>query len=578
MSEKKLLLGNAAVARGLYEAGCRFVSSYPGTPSTEITEYTAEYKEIYAEWAPNEKVAAEAAIGASIGGGRSFCGMKHVGFNVAADPLFISSYTGVNGGLIIAVADDSGMHSSQNEQDSRFYARSAHVPMLEPSDSAECVAFVKKAFEMSEAYDTPVMLRVLTRIAHSRSLVEPGAQEAVPLRDYVKNPAKFVMMPGFARGRHVVVEERENRLKAEIASLGLNRIEWADRKIGVVCAGAVYNYVKEALPEASVLKLGLVYPIDEALIREFAEGVETLYVIEELEPYFEDAIKALGIAVSGKEKTGLQGELFVRKIAHQFADAPNPGPAETTGIPNRPPVLCPGCPHRAVFYTLNKMKLTVSGDIGCYTLGALPPLSAMDSEICMGASIGLASGLEKARGKEFAKKTVAVIGDSTFVHSGVTGLINVVYNRSNTTVLILDNSTTGMTGHQPNPSTGVTIRGEISTQLDIVKLCEAIGVPSIRVVDPHELKVLQSTIAEELEKDCPSVIVVRRPCVLLSKQKLPIYRVDQEKCIHCGACMKLGCPAIEKTGADIHINPALCVGCGQCGSVCPVGAMNPQKL
>ena len=432
---------------------------------------------------------------------------------------------------------------------------------------------MKKAYDISECYDTPAMLRLVTRVAHARSFAETGARKDVPLKEYRKNPQKYVMMPGFARPRHVAVEQREIRLRDEIAKWDLNRIEWADTKTGVVCSGSAYNYVKEALPEASVLKLGLVYPLDEKIIREFAEGVDTLYIIEELEPVFEDAIRAMGIPVSGKDKTGLQGELSVRKIGQLFAGEPDLGPSETAGIPQRPPVLCPGCPHRAVFYTLRKMGVTVAGDIGCYTLGALPPLSAMDSEICMGAAIGMASGLERARGTEFARHSVAVIGDSTFVHSGITGLINAVYNRNMTTVLILDNSTTGMTGHQPNPATGKTLRGEVSVRLDLEKLCDAIGVSSVRTVDPHDLKTLQTVIAEELSRECTSVIIARRPCALLTKKKGPLHRVVPEKCIHCGGCMKLGCPAIIQSDGEIQIDSALCVGCGQCRSVCPTSAI-----
>lgn len=572
----ELLLGNEAIARGAWEAGVRVATAYPGTPSTEITESMAGYGDVYCEWSPNEKVALEVAVGAAMGGARALCCMKHVGVNVAADPLFTVAYSGVNGGLVLVVADDPGMHSSQNEQDSRFYARSAHIPMLEPANSAECLAYIKQAFEMSEAYDTPVMLRLVTRIAHTRSLVQTGPRQDVALKEYVKDPRKYVMMPGFARGRHVVVEQREEKLKNEIASLGLNHIEWANKAVGVVCSGSAYNYVKEALPNASVLKLGLVYPLDEKLIREFAAGVETLHVIEELEPVFEDAIKAMGIAVSGKNKTGLQGELFARTVGRLFAGEPDAGPAETPGVPPRPPVLCPGCPHRAVFTVLGRLGLTVAGDIGCYTLGALAPLSAMDSEICMGAAIGMAMGLEKARGKEFAKQTVAVLGDSTFVHSGITGLINVVYNQSNATVIVLDNSTTGMTGHQPNPSTGRTIRGEISTQLNLVKLCEAVGVPSVRVVDPHDIKAFEKAVKEEVQKECASVIIARRPCALLNKTKAVPFAINREKCIACETCMEIGCPAIKQDEQGAHIDASLCVACGQCTNVCYVEAIEGE--
>lgn len=573
---KELMLGNEAVARGAYEAGVRVAVAYPGTPSTEITENMAKYSkdEVYCEWAPNEKVALEVAIGASMGGARAICCMKHVGVNVAADPLFTAAYTGVRGGLVLVAADDPGMHSSQNEQDSRFYARSAHVPMLEPADSAECREYVMRAFEISEKYDTPVMLRLVTRIAHARSLVEEGARQEIPLKDYEKDIKKYVMMPGNAKGRHVVVEAREKKLEEEIDTLGLNRVEMADTKVGVVCSGSAYQYVKEALPNASVLKLGMVYPLPEKLIRDFASKVDQLLVVEELEPFFEDAIKAMGIPCSGKNKTGLQGELFVRKVGRLFGGEADCGPAETQGVPMRPPVLCPGCPHRAVFYVLKKLGLTVAADIGCYTLGAMPPLAAVDSVVCMGASISMALGLEKARGRDFAKKTVAVIGDSTFVHSGITGLVDMVYNQGHSTVIIVDNSTTGMTGHQPNPTTGFNVRGEIAPQLDVVKLCEAIGVPSVRVVDPFNMKELEQTIMEESEKDVPSVIIARRPCALLVKKKTAPCAINTDKCRKCGMCMKIGCPAILKAeNGQVSIDASLCNGCGLCKEMCHFGAI-----
>lgn len=573
---KELMLGNEAVARGAYEAGVRVAVAYPGTPSTEITENMAKYSkdEVYCEWAPNEKVALEVAIGASMGGARAICCMKHVGVNVAADPLFTAAYTGVRGGLVLVAADDPGMHSSQNEQDSRFYARSAHVPMLEPADSAECREYVMRAFEISEKYDTPVMLRLVTRIAHARSLVEEGVRQEIPLKDYEKDIKKYVMMPGNAKGRHVVVEAREKKLEEEIDALGFNRVEMADTKVGVVCSGSAYQYVKEALPNASVLKLGMVYPLPEKLIRDFATKVDQLLVVEELEPFFEDAIKAMGIPCSGKDKTGLQGELFVRKVGRLFGGEADCGPAETQGVPMRPPVLCPGCPHRAVFYVLKKLGLTVAADIGCYTLGAMPPLAAVDSVVCMGASIGMALGLEKARGRDFAKKTVAVIGDSTFVHSGITGLVDMVYNQGHSTVIIVDNSTTGMTGHQPNPTTGFNVRGEIAPQLDVVKLCEAIGVPSVRVVDPFNMKELEQTILEESEKDVPSVIIARRPCALLVKKKTAPCAINTDKCRKCGMCMKIGCPAILKAeNGQVSIDASLCNGCGLCKEMCHFGAI-----
>ncbi|NLW78464.1 MAG: indolepyruvate ferredoxin oxidoreductase subunit alpha [Ruminococcaceae bacterium] len=573
----ELMLGNEAVARGAWEAGVTVATAYPGTPSTEITEVISAWPEVYSEWSPNEKVALEVAIGASMGGARAICSMKHVGVNVAADPLFTVAYTGVRGGLVIAAADDPGMHSSQNEQDSRYYARSAHIPMLEPADSAECLAYTKRAFELSEAYDTPVFLRLVTRIAHARSLVQPGARQEVPLKPYEKDVGKYVMMPAGARKRHLVVEAREKKFLEDIGSLGLNRIEYADKSVGVVCSGAAYNYVKEALPGVSVLKLGIVYPLDENIIREFAANVETLYVIEELEPYFEDAIKAMGIACSGKDKTGLQGELFARKVGHLFGGEPAVGPLETPDIPGRPPVLCPGCPHRGMFSVLRDMKLTVTADIGCYTLGALPPLNAVDSVVCMGASIGMALGLEKARGRDFGKKTVAVIGDSTFIHSGITGLIDVVYNSGHATVIIADNSTTGMTGHQQNPTTGADIHGRPAPQLNLEKLCEAIGIANVRVVDPYKMKEFRAVVQEELDREGPSVIIARRPCVLLFKEAPTPDVIDQDACIECGACLKVGCPALLKAEDGMRIDDSLCKGCHLCASVCPKGAIKGGK-
>ncbi len=573
-----LLLGNEAIARGAYEAGVRVASAYPGTPSTEITESLAATTDVYCEWSPNEKVALEVALGAAMGGARALCCMKHVGLNVAADPLFTAAYSGICGGLVVVVADDPGMHSSQNEQDSRYYAKSAHVPMLEPSNSAECLAFTKLAFELSEAYDTPVLVRLTTRVAHARSLVTVGEMQEVALKEYVKNPAKYVMMPGFARLRHPVVVAREEKLLAELSRWNVNTIEHhGDKKVGVVCSGSCYHYVREALPNASVLKLGIVYPIDEALVKKFRSEVETLYIIEELEPFFEEKIRSLGIAVdAGKDRTGLLGELFARKIAHLFGDGEEPGPAETPQIPARPPVLCPGCPHRAVFYVLSKLGMTVSGDIGCYTLGALPPLSAMDSEICMGAAVGMALGLEKARGAEFAQKTVALLGDSTFIHSGITGLIDMVYNGSNGTLLILDNSTTGMTGHQQNPTTGKNIRCEPAAKVNLEALCKSVGVTSVQVVDPFDMKAFEACVKEETMREGVSVIIARRPCVLLDKKRDVPYHVVEDDCIHCGICMKIGCPAICLDEKAARIMPELCVGCGQCAGICPKKAIQRE--
>ena len=568
---KKLMLGNEALARGAYEAGVNVASAYPGTPSTEIIETLAKTTDTYCEWAPNEKVALEVAIGASIAGGRALACMKHVGLNVAADPLYTAAYTGVNGGLVVVVADDPGMHSSQNEQDSRFHARAAHVPMLEPSDSQEAKDYIKQAYDISEKYDTPVLIRITTRIAHARSMVEEGEIRERQLKNYVKQPAKYVMMPGMARGRHVVVEAREKQLMEDCSDMALNRIEWNDKRLGVICSGAAYTYTREALPNASVLKLGMVYPLPKKLITEFASKVDELVIIEDMEPFFEDAIKSWGIKCSGKEKTGLQGELFARKIATVFGGEADLGPQETPGLPMRPPVLCPGCPHRAVFYTLKKLNLTVSADIGCYTLGALPPLSSVDSVVCMGASVGIAHGMEKARGSENAKHTVGVIGDSTFIHSGITPLIDVVYNKGNSTIIIVDNSTTGMTGHQQNPATGKNIRDEAAPQLDLVRLCEAIGVKRVKVVDPFELDELEKTIKEEIQAEEPSVIISRRPCALLIKGKRPALKVDG--CKNCGMCLKLGCPAIIRLEDRVTIDASQCSGCGLCAKVCRFSAL-----
>ncbi len=570
---KQLLLGNEAIARGVYEAGVRVTSAYPGTPSTEINESVAGYEEIYSEWAPNEKVAVEVAYGASLGGARSMACMKHVGLNVAADPLFTSSYTGVNAGMVIVVADDPGMHSSQDEQDTRMLCRAAHVPVLDPSNSQECKDFILLAYDISEEYDTPVIVRLTTRIAHARTVVELGERKELPLKPYQKNFLKNVTMPANMRGRHKVVEARERRLAGDASRLPVNRIEWADKKIGVVTSGAAYNYVKEAMPAASVLKLGLAYPLPEELIREFAAGVETLYVVEDMEPFFEDAIKAMGIPCSGKEKTGVLGELFARTIATKFMGAPEPGPMTTQEIPVRPPVLCPGCPHRGLSYVLNKLKLTVHSDIGCYSLGGLEPLNAADTCLCMGASIGMAHGMEKAQGADSAKHMVALLGDSTFTHSGMTGLLNMVYNRSVGTVIIADNSITGMTGHQNNPTNGLDIHGNPAPQLDLVAFCKGIGVEHVVVVDPFDVKQLEKVLKEETARPALSVVITQRPCALIIKQPGTPYYSDPEKCRNCGMCMRIGCPAIKKTATGVWVDPTQCVGCGLCARVCPFGAL-----
>jgi indolepyruvate ferredoxin oxidoreductase, alpha subunit len=572
---KKLMLGNEAVARGAYEAGVTVAAAYPGTPSTEITEYIAKYEEIYSEWSSNEKVALEVAIGSSIAGARSICSMKHVGLNVAADPLFTVSYTGVNGGLVIMVADDPGMHSSQNEQDSRYYARSSKVPMLEPSDSQECKDFVKEAFEISETFDCPVIVRLSTRIAHSQSIVNLGEKVDYKLKDYVKDPNKYVMMPAMARKRHVEVEKRMASLKEFSNSTLINKIEWGKKDIGIITSGCAYQYAKEVMPNASYLKIGMVHPLPEKLITDFAKEVKTLYVIEELEPFIEDHVKKLGIKVIGKDLLPVIGELSAEiindKILGQRMSETNILLNDV--IPVRPPVMCPGCPHRGMFYVLKKLKLTVSGDIGCYTLGALPPNEAMDTCICMGASVSAAHGMEKARGAEFGKKTVAVIGDSTFIHSGITGLIDIVYNKGNSTVIILDNSITGMTGHQQNPTTGFTIKGEPTKQVDLVKLANAVGVERVKVVDPFDIKEFEKAVREETQADEPSVIISQRPCALLKNVKYsgPL-KINIEKCKQCKLCLSIGCPALLDLGDHIEVNEALCVGCKLCTKLCNFNA------
>ena len=571
--EQKLMLGNEAVARGAYEAGANVVSSYPGTPSTEITEFAAKYPEMYVEWAVNEKVAMEVCAGASLGGARALTCMKHVGVNVAADPLFTLSYTGVNGGLVVACADDPGMHSSQNEQDSRYYARAAHLPMLEPCDSKECRDFAVAAFALSEQFDTPVMLRLVTRVSHARSLVDLRPRADVPLRDYKKDIAKNVMMPAMARGRHVALEKRMAALCEYVETAPQNRVEMRETKIGVICAGIAYEYVREALPEASVLKLGIVNPLPRKLIEKFASSVDTLYVVEELEPVIEEQIASWGVPVQGKNLTGLQGELSVRRVREIFGrEAPKSCPAQD--IPGRPPVMCAGCPHRGPYTVLKKLGVHVSGDIGCYTLGALPPVSAVDSVLCMGASVGMAQGVIRARGDEYAKKSVAVIGDSTFLHSGVTSLINAAYNQSPETLIILDNRITGMTGHQPNPASGKDIHGNPAPELDLEALCRACGVKRVQTVDAFDMKALEAAIKDEMNAGEVSVIIARQPCALLNKKnKRAPYHVNTEKCRGCFACMRVSCPAIEKKEGKAYIDVNQCAGCALCLQTCPFGAI-----
>ena len=572
---KQLMLGNAAVARGLYEAGCCVVSSYPGTPSTEITEEAAKFDDIYCEWAPNEKVAMETAFGASLAGRRSFCGMKHVGLNVAADPLFTVSYTGVNAGMIIVVADDAGMHSSQNEQDSRHYAKASKIPMLEPSDSAEALSFTKLAYELSEEFDTPVIIKMCTRVAHSQSLVETSDRVEPPMKPYEKNIGKYVMMPGNAIRRHPVVEERTRKLAQYAETSPLNRLEeGSDRALGIITSSTSYQYVKEVFGDRyPVLKLGMVWPLPKQKILDLAASVDKVAVVEELDPFLEDYCREIGLDVLGKDVLPMEGEFSQNLVAAKLGGTVHTGKALEDAIPARPPVMCAGCPHRGLFYTLNKNKCTVMGDIGCYTLGAVAPLAAMDMTLCMGGSISGLHGFNKARGAESEHKTVAVIGDSTFMHSGMTGLANIAYNQSNSTVIILDNSITGMTGHQQNPTTGYNIKGDPAGKIDLESLCRAMGFKRVRVVDPYNLKECDQAVKEELSADEPSVIISRRPCALLKyvKHKAPLA-VNKDKCIGCKSCMKIGCPAISMKEGKAHVDFTQCVGCGVCEQLCPVGA------
>lgn len=572
---KQLMLGNVAVARGLYEAGCGVVSSYPGTPSTEITEAIAKYEDVYCEWAPNEKVALEVAFGACLAGKRSFCGMKHVGLNVAADPLFTISYTGVNAGMIIGVADDPGMHSSQNEQDSRHYAKAAKVPMLEPSDSAECLEYAKIAYEISEKFDTPVFIKTCTRIAHSQSVVETSDRVEIPDKPYQKDIAKYVMMPGNAKKKHPVVEKRTAELIEYAETSPLNRMEMGDTKLGIITSSTCYQYTKEVYGEnASILKLGMIWPMPEKLIKDFASKVEKVVVIEELDPFIEEHCRNIGVKVSGKNLLPMCDEFSQNLIAKCMGiETPN-GLEFGENVPVRPPVMCAGCPHRGLFYTLSKNKCTVLGDIGCYTLGAVAPLSAMETTACMGASVSSLHGFNKASGSESEGKTVAVIGDSTFVHSGMTGLANIAYNQSNSTVIILDNSITGMTGHQQNPTTGYNIKGDPAGKIDLESLCRAMGIENVRVVDPYDLSETDRVLKEELAKPSPSVIISRRPCALLKTVKAkPALKSNHDKCKGCTKCMKLGCPAISMKDKKAVIDVTLCVGCGVCQQLCAFDAL-----
>jgi indolepyruvate ferredoxin oxidoreductase alpha subunit len=590
---KEILSGNEAIARGAYEAGCLVASAYPGTPSTEILENVINYKEINASWAPNEKVALEVAIGASFGGARALSCMKHVGVNVAADPLFTASYTGVKGGLVLVAADDPEMHSSQNEQDSRNYAKFAKVPMLEPADSAECKAFTKLAFELSEQFDTPVMLRSCTRISHGKSVVELGERvTGLPTPKLVKDAPKLVMLPGNARVRHPLVEERTLKLSDYGSSAAINRMELHSSEIGVICAGVTYQYVREALPDASVLKLGMVWPLPHALIREFAAKVKQLFVVEELDPFIEDQVKAMGIACQGKELTTLCGELSPGRIQAAFAKAGIIKVAASEVIaaepvPPRPPNMCPGCPHRGVFYQLNRANAYVTGDIGCYTLGFMPPLNAMDTCVCMGASISMGSGMVRALPPEEQKRVVAVIGDSTFLHTGINSLMEMAWNKAPATVIILDNRITAMTGRQENPASGFTLAGEETSEVNIPELCRVLGIKHVRLVDPYDLDATRLAIEEEMNRPEPSVIITNRPCCLIKGagrfEKGKILEVDQGRCTGCKACLRIGCPAIEwKPNPDgnkgkAFIDPQLCTGCTVCQQLCKFNAIGGRK-
>jgi indolepyruvate ferredoxin oxidoreductase alpha subunit len=578
LSEKKIMLGNEAFARGAWEAGVKVSAAYPGTPSTEISENLARYEEVYAEWSPNEKVATEVAIGASISGVRSLACMKHVGLNVAADPLYTAAYTGVGGGMVLIVADDPGMYSSQNEQDTRMIGRAANVPVLEPSDSQEAKDFVKLAYQISEDYDTPVIVRSTTRLSHSQGVVLLEDRVVPEDKAYTRNPAKYVMMPGNAKGRHLVVEDRMNRLSEDASLLPVNKAEYRDLSVGFITSGIPYQYVKEAMPEASVLKLGMVHPLPRKLIEEFASKVEKLYVFEELEPVFEEQIKSWGIEVTGKDLFTRQGEysanLIRTKVLGQKIES-----AEPARVPARPPILCPGCPHRSVYSVLNRLKIHAAGDIGCYTLGAVPPLNVVDTTICMGASISSLHGMEKAKGREYIKNWVAVIGDSTFLHTGINSLMNMVYNKSAGTVMILDNSTTGMTGHQDHAATGKTLKGETTYAISLYHLCKALGIEHVYEVNAFDTDTLAEVVKREVERDEVSVIITKSPCVLLKGVTFPSKcRAVSDKCKKCGQCLKPGCPALTRNeDGTVKINPSMCNGCGLCMKLCKFDAIEEVK-
>ena len=574
MNEKIIMLGNEAIARGAYEAGVKVSSAYPGTPSTEISEFLSKYQEVYTEWAPNEKVATEVAFGASFAGVRSLACMKHVGLNVASDPLYTFSYTGVNGGAVIVVADDPGLASSQNEQDTRMIARASHVPVLEPSDSMEAKEFIKFAYELSEKYDTPVILRTTTKLSHSQSVVELCDRKEIADKDYNRDVRKYVMMPASAIGRHVVVEERDNKLAVDSCDFPVNKVEINDKKIGFITSGVPYQYVKEVFPNASVLKLGLVNPLPKKLIEDFVKQVDTVYVVEELEPVIEEQVKSWGYDVKGKEIFTRQGE-YSANLLKKAILGKNDVVFAKADTPNRPPILCPGCPHRSVFSVLNKLKIHAAGDIGCYTLGAVAPLGVIDSTLCMGASISTLHGIEKARGRDFVKNWVAVIGDSTFLHTGINSLINLVYNKATGTVLILDNRTTGMTGHQEHAATGKTLKGEDTNAIDLEVLCRAVCVKNVMTINAFDIANLEKAIKESVNGDELTVIIAKAPCALLKGQKFPNKCVcDTENCKKCGMCLKIGCPAITKQAdGTIKIDESMCNGCGLCQSYCKFNAI-----
>lgn len=573
MSEKKLLLGNEAIARGAYEAGVKVSAAYPGTPSTEISETIAKYDEVYAEWSPNEKVAMEVAIGASISGVRAMASMKHVGVNVASDPLYTISYAGVKGGLVIVAADDPGMYSSQNEQDSRMVARAAMVPVLEPSDSAEAKEFTKLAFDLSEHYDTPIMVRTTTRLSHSQGLVELCERTEPVDIPYERDIRKFVMMPGNAKLRHPIVEQRLKQMGEDACGMEINRAEYRDTKVGFITSGIPYQYVREAMPEASVLKLGLVHPLPRKLIEEFASKVDKLYIFEELEPVIEEQVKSWGIPAVGKEIFTVQGEYSANMIRARVLGQPEQ--AAAPAVPARPPILCPGCPHRSVYSVLKKLGVHAAGDIGCYTLGAVAPLSVVDTTVCMGASISTLHGMEQAHGHDYIKNWVAVIGDSTFLHTGVNSLMNMVYNKGTGTVIILDNSTTGMTGHQDHAATGKTLKGEPTYAIDLAALCRAMGIEHVYEVDSFDTQTLAETVRRETAREAVSVIITKAPCVLLKGVTFPdVCRTVPDRCVKCGACLRPGCPALTRNAdGTISIDAAMCNGCGLCMQLCKVGAI-----